>query len=250
MREKKIRSVAVIKNLFVFALLGAGLAHAQAPAAAPPVAPAPAPAAAVAAPVASTPTPTKVGVIQIQAALAATKEGQKAAAELETKMAPRKKELEAKQNEIKDLQEKLQRGGNTLSDGAKEDLTRNIDAKTKSYNREIEDAQAELQEEQQKVVNALGQKMMAVIDKFAQQNSFAVILDVSNQNTPVLYASNAVDITKDIIDLYDKTVFTPAPAARAPATRPAPAAAAPKPAPAPAAPKPAAAPPAAAPPKQ
>jgi outer membrane protein len=245
MRENKTRSVAVIKNLFVFAVLGAGIAglalaqaNVQAPAAAPPVAPAPA--AAQAAPVAS--TPTKVGVIQIQAALAATKEGQKAAAELETKMAPRKKELEAKQNEIKDLQERLQRGGNTLSDSAKEDLTRNIDTKTKSYNREIEDAQAELQEEQQKVVNALGQKMMAVIDKYAQQNSFAVILDVSNQNTPVLYASNAVDITKEIIDLYDKTVFTPAPA-RAPAPRPA-SSAAPRPAPAP---KPAAAPPAAAP---
>jgi outer membrane protein len=259
MRESKFRSVAVIKNLFVFAVMGAGmagLAHSQAnvqapapaPAAAAPVAPAPA--AAVAAPVESTPTPTKVGVIQIQAALAATKEGQKAAAELETKMAPRKKELEAKQNEIKDLQERLQRGGNTLSDSAKEDLTRNIDTKTKSYNREIEDAQAELQEEQQKVVNALGQKMMAVIDKYAQQNSFAVILDVSNQNTPVLYASNAVDITKDIIDIYDKTVFTPTPAARAPAAAPRPApAAAPRPA-APAAPKPAAAPPAAVPPKQ
>jgi outer membrane protein len=243
----------VIKNLIVLAVLGAGMAglaaaqaaaqgNVQAPA---PVAPAPA--AAVAAPVASTPTPTKVGVIQIQAALAATKEGQKAAAELESKMAPRKKELEAKQNEIKDLQERLQRGGNTLSDSAKEDLTRNIDTKTKSYNREIEDAQAELQEEQQKVVNALGQKMMAVIDKYAQQNSFAVVLDVSNQNTPVLYASNSVDITKDIIDIYDKTVFTAAPAARAPAPAPRPApAAAPRPAPA-AAPKPAAAPPAAAP---
>jgi outer membrane protein len=219
-----IRSFAVMKKLFVLAVLGTGTAvisSAQAPAAAAPAATA----------------PTKIGVIQIQAALAATKEGQKAAADLETKMSPRKKELDGKQAEIKDLQERLQRGGNTLSDSAKEDLTRNIDTKTKSYNREIEDAQAELQEEQQKVVNALGQKMMAVIDKYAQQNGFAVILDVSNQNTPVLYASNAVDITKDIIDLYDKTVFTAAPAAptrtAAPASRPAaapPATAAPKPA--------------------
>lgn len=212
------------KKLFVFALMGAGIAglagsQAQAQAQAP---------------VAATPTPVKIGVIQIQAALASTKEGQKAAAELETKLAPRKKELEGKQAEIKDLQERLQRGGNTLSDSAKEDLTRSIDAKTKSYNREIEDAQAEVQEEQQKVVNALGQKMMAVVDKYAQQNGFAVILDVSNQNTPVLYASTAVDITKDIIDLYDKTVFTAAPARSA-----APAAAAPKPAAA-AAPRPAA----------
>ena len=209
------------KNLFAMTVLGAGMALAQAPAAAP---------AAVSAP------PTKVAVIQIQAALAATKEGQKAAADLEVKLAPRKKELDGKQAEIKDLQERLQRGGNTLSDSAKEDLTRNIDSKTKSYNRELEDAQAELEQEQQKVVGSLGQKMMAVIDKYAQQNGFAIVLDVSSQNTPVLYASNTVDITKEVIDLYDKTVFTATPAAApaaarpaaSPAVRPAPATAAPK----------------------
>jgi outer membrane protein len=222
----------VTKNLIAMTVLGAGMALAQAPAAAP--APVSAPA-------------TKVAVIQIQAALAATKEGQKAAADLEVKLSPRKKELDGKQAEIKELQERLQRGGNTLSDSAKEDLTRNIDAKTKTYNRQLEDAQAELEQEQQKVVGTLGQKMMAVIDKYAQQNGFAIVLDVSSQNTPVLYASNTVDITKDVIDLYDKTVFTPTPAAAAPKpTAPKPAATSP----ASQAPKPAAAPPAAAPAKK
>jgi len=215
----------VIKNLFAMTVLGAGMAimaMAQAP---------------VAAPAAASAAPTKVGVIQIQAALAATKEGQKAAAELETKLGPRKKELESRQSEIKDLQDRLQRGGNTLSDSAKEDLTRNIDTKTKSYNRQLEDAQAELEAEQQKLVNVLGQKMMAIIDKYAQQNGFAIVLDVSNQNTPVLYASNTVDITKEVIDLYDKTSFTPT-SSGTPA-RSAPPAARPAPAPAPsAAPKP------------
>ena len=229
------------KNLFAMIALGAGMAGIAMAQAAPPAAPA------AAAP-ATMSAPTKVGVIQIQAALAATKEGQKAAAELETKLAPRKKELEGKQSEIKDLQDRLAKGGNTLSDSAKEDLTRNIDTKTKSYNRQLEDAQAELEQEQQKLVNVLGQKMMAVIDKFAQQNGFAIVLDVSNQNTPVLYASNTVDITKEVIDLYDKTVFTATPAAARPA---APAASKPAaPAPATAAPKPAAAPPAAAPAKK
>jgi outer membrane protein len=199
----------VTKNLIAMTVLAAGMALAQAPAAAP---------AAVSAP------PTKVAVIQIQAALAATKEGQKAAADLEVKLSPRKKDLDGKQAEIKELQERLQRGGNTLSDSAKEDLTRNIDTKTKSYNRELEDAQAELEQEQQKVVGALGQKMMAVIDKYAQQNGFAIVLDVSSQNTPVLYASNTVDITKDVIDLYDKTVFTGTPATAPASVRPAPAA--------------------------
>src|SRR5262249_48220526 len=82
---------------------------------------------------------------------------------------------------------------------------RNIDSKTKIYNRDMQDAQDEAQQEQGKLLDELGQKMMQVIDKYAQQNGYAVIIDVSNPQTPVLYASNTVDITKDIIELYDKT---------------------------------------------
>jgi outer membrane protein len=162
----------------------AGMAGAQAPAAAT--------------------APNKVGVIQIQAAIVSTKDGQAASAELEAKMAPKRKDLEKQQADIKDLQDKLQRGGNTMSQSAKDDIQRQIDAKTKTFNREVEDAQAEAEAEQQKLVNDLGGKIMQVIDKFAQANGFSVILDVSNPNTPVLYASNTVDITKEIIDLYDK----------------------------------------------
>ena len=76
----------------------------------------------------------------------------------------------------------------------------------------MEDAQAEYDQEQRKVLDGLGQKMMQVIDKYAATNGYSVILDVSNPQTPVLYASNAVDITKDIIELYDKAAAS-APAA-------------------------------------
>src|SRR5437660_1344937 len=72
----------------------------------------------------------KVGVIQIQAALVSTKDGQAAAADLEQRLSPRRKELEKQQADIKDLQDKLARGGNTMAQTAKDDLTRNIDRKT------------------------------------------------------------------------------------------------------------------------
>ena len=169
---------------------------------------------------------TKVGVVNIQAALIATKDGTKAASELEGKRAPKQKDLERKQAEIRGLQESLNKGGNAMSEQAKAELVRNIDVRTKSFNRELEDSQAEWDGEQQKILQELGQKMMAVIDKYAKDNAYAVILDVSNPQTPVLYASNTIDITKDIVDLYDKnagTMATPA-AAQAPATRLAPAA--------------------------
>jgi len=176
-------------------------------------------------------TPTKVDVIQIQTALVSTKDGQKAVQELESRMAPKQREMERKRTELQELQDKLNKGGNAMAQAAKDDLARTIDQKTKGYNRDMEDARAELDQEQRKLLEDLSGKMQVVIDKYALANGYAVILDVSNQNGNVLYVASGVDITKDIIDLYDKT--NPAgPSSATPTTKPA--APAPKP-PAPAA---------------
>ena len=145
----------------------------------------------------------KIGVIHIQGAIGSTKDGQKAAAELETKAGPKRKELEGKQNEINSLKDQLQKGANTLSEAAKNDLYRSIDQKTKALNRDMQDAQDEFQQEQDKVLQGLEQKIMAVINKYALDKGFTIILDVSNP-LPVLWASNTIDITKDIIEQYDK----------------------------------------------
>ena len=167
--------------------------------------------------------PTKVGVINIQSALISTKDGQKAAQELETRRSPKAKEFEKRQADIRQLQDSLNRGGNAMAETAKNELVRTIDAKTKAFNRDLEDAQAEWDQDQQKALQVLGQKMMVVIDKYAKDNGFSLILDVSNPNTPVLYASNAIDVTKEIVELYDKnapasTTMAPgAPGAASPA---------------------------------
>jgi len=179
----------------------------------------------------------KFAVINIQGAIISTKDGQKAAAELNQKTAPKKKELEQKQNEINSMQDQLNKGSNTLSDSAKNDLYKNIESKKKSLQREVEDAQADLEADQQKLLQQLGQKILAVIEKYSRDNGITMVVDVSSPQTPVLYASPSIDITKEIIELYDKNA--PGTSAPAPTSSPAPA---PKP-PASAAPKPAPKPP-------
>jgi outer membrane protein len=183
---------------------------------------------------------TKVGIINFQQAIVATKDGQKAADDLKVKFEPKKKELDDLQQQIAGLQAKIRSGSNTLSEESKQKIARDIDDKTKQFNRKTEDAQAELEQEQQKIINELGSKMYVLISKYAQEHGYSLILDVSNQQTPVLFAANNLDITRDIIDLYDKNnagaAASPAPAAKPPAAAPAPAVKKPAPA-APAPPK-------------
>jgi len=184
--------------------------------------------------------PGKVGVIAIQQAIVSTKDGQKAAADLDAKTAPKKKAIEEKQNNITSLQDQLNKGQNTLSEATKAELYKNIESKKKSLQRDIEDAQAELDQDQQKVLQGLGAKIMAVIEKYARDHGFTMVVDVSSPQSPILYASPSIDITKEIIELYDQS--SAAMGASAPAKPGAPAPAAAPKAPAPATPKPPATP--------
>jgi outer membrane protein len=68
------------------------------------------------------------------------------------------------------------------------------------------------------------------MQSYAEQQGLTLILDVSQQQTPVLYAANGSDITKAVIDAYNLKSGVPAPPAptAAPGGQTAPKPAAPK----------------------
>jgi outer membrane protein len=156
--------------------------------------------------------PNKVGVISIQGAIVGTKDGQKASQELDAKFVPKNKEFQNRQSELTQLQDQLSKGGTVMAEDKRSQLARDVDEKKKRLERDMQDAEEDLRTEQQKVLSSLGQRMMAVIEKYAKDNNFSLILDVSNQNTPVLYASSGIDITQDIVSLYDKNTVSGGPA--------------------------------------
>jgi outer membrane protein len=164
--------------------------------------------------------PAKVAIIHVQNAILSTKDGQKAATELQSRFAPKKAEIDKKQSDIAALQDQLRKGSATMSEDAKAKLMRDIDVNNKSLQRDTEDAQAELDSEQGKLMQELGNKVMAVIEKYATANGYALVLDVSNPQTPVLWASQAIDITTEIVKLYDQA--NPGTAVAKPATLPKP----------------------------
>jgi len=156
---------------------------------------------------------TKVAVISVQGAIIGTKDGQKAAQELEAKFAPKRKELSDRQAEIAALNDQLRKGSNTMAQDKQAQMERDAEDKNKRLQRDTQDANDEWNTEQQRLLQSLGQRMIAVIEKYAKDNGYSIVIDVSNPNTPVLYASSAIDITQDIISLYDKTSTNGGPAA-------------------------------------
>ena len=210
------------KFVVLTAAFAAVLAHAQTQPAPATEAPAQAPAPA-AAPKPAAGGQRRVATINVQQALLATRDGQKAAQDLQTRYNPRKQALEKRQSDLQSMQSQARAGAATMSQAAKDKLARDIDAGTRSLKNETEDFDAEVREEEGKIMNELGQKLMAVVQQYTQQNSIALVLDVSNQQSPVLWADASVDITQAIVRMYDEAH----PVGAAPAAAPAPAPAAP-----------------------
>jgi outer membrane protein len=177
---------------------------------------------------ATTPAVPKVGIVGIQVAIANTNEGKKELDALQQRFAPKQAELKNLNDEVEGLKKQLQAQGDKLSDEERGNRVRTIEAKQKVLQRSLEDAQAEFQQAEQEVVNRLGTKMLKVMEDYAQKNGYTVIMDVSNPQTPVLYADERTNITKQLVDAYN--VANPSAAPAAPAPKPATGAPAPKPA--------------------
>ena len=159
----------------------------------------------------------------MQQALAETADGKKAVADLRAKFGPKDQDFQRRSQELQATQEKLRKTQNTISEEAKAKLESDIASMTRNLQRDSDDTKADMEAEEQKMVQELGGKIMQVINKYAADNQYAMVFDVSGQPNNIMFASAAVDITRDIIAMYDKAAPGTPPAAPPTASKPAPA---------------------------
>jgi len=168
---------------------------------------------------------SKIGVINVQVAITSTAEGKQAAAELQSQFAPRQSELDKMRKQIDERQTRLRTGQTTLSDEEQARLAREGDQMTRAYQRKQQESQDDFNGAQQELVTRIGSKMVGILDKYSKENGYAIVLDTSSQQTTVIYAANQIDVTQEIIRLYDQSypvktgaATTPKPVAPRPTT--------------------------------
>jgi outer membrane protein len=171
---------------------------------------------------ASASEPAKIAVIAFQAAVGQTNEGQRNFADIQKKYEPKRQQLKALSDEIDSLTKQLQTQGDSLSDAARASRAKTIDDKKKQLDRSGEDAKNDYQGEIQELYNSLASKVFDVLAGYAQQQRITLVLDIGQQQTPVLFANPAIDITKPVIEAYNLKSGVPAPAGQPAASTPKP----------------------------
>ncbi len=186
---------------------------------------------------------TRVGAINVEGAVFGNNEGRRDIEALQKKFEPKNSELKGQSEELDGLKKQMTTQEGKLNDDALATLKKQIESKQKLFDRAMQDAQEDFGNQQQEIFARILQKVAPVIVKYSQDNGFGMIIDTSKQwpQGPVLMAGESLDITRQIVELYNTQSGVAAPtagSAKPGASKPAVGGAKPA-APKPAAPKPA-----------
>jgi outer membrane protein len=145
----------------------------------------------------------KVGTLSVLRAIGECTEGKAAMADFQKQVDAKQEELQRKNAEIQGLQKQLQDQQRTLNDESRAALSKTIESKNTELQRATEDARKEFTDKQNEIFNRIGSKLMPVLQQYAKENSFAVIVDSSSQSSQLVYADPAIDVTDDLIKRFD-----------------------------------------------
>jgi Skp family chaperone for outer membrane proteins len=167
--------------------------------------------------------PAKIALIAFQQAVIATNEGQRALADVRKKYEPKQSQLESLNTEIDTLKKQLQAAPATQTDAERAARMKTLDTKQKQLDRDTEDARTAYQADLQDAYGKVSQKVYQVLLTYVQTNGYTLLLDVSSEQTPVMWAAKnpSADITEAVVNAYNVSSGIAPPPPEAPAAAPA-----------------------------
>jgi outer membrane protein len=175
-------------------------------------------------------TTTKIGVLEVQRVVAESAVGKASLARVQKIQSQKQEDLTKRQNELKDLEKKIQDQNKSLSEEALDKLQKDYQAKALEFKRAQDDAQRELEELQRRELSELEKKVMPVIDAVAKEHGYNLVFNKFQSG--LLFADATTDLTDAVITKFNSQIAVapkadekaPKADAKAPPAKPAPAA--------------------------
>lgn len=146
---------------------------------------------------------SKFGYVDLQKAIQSTALGKKAKTELEGEFNKRKKEIEAKQADIKKMGEDLEKKKAVLSEDSLHKKQSEIQEEMLKYQEMVGKNQMEIQKKQQDLTAPILEKMRLTLDKMAKTEGYSMIFEKNEQS--VLWVKAEFDLTEKLVQEFEKT---------------------------------------------
>ena len=167
------------------------------------------------APTGVAPGALKIGVINIERLVQESALGKEAFNRVKKLNDVKKDEADKLQKELRDMEQKLADQGSAMADDKRDQLQKSYQEKAIAFKRFQDDANRELETAQKKELGELERRVFPVINQVGKEKGFTLIFNKFQSG--LVYADDAVDLTDDVLKVFNTTVAMPAPAASKPA---------------------------------
>jgi len=144
---------------------------------------------------------TKIGVVNAQEVLEKSTEGKRVIAQLEDKNKKNQNDIAKLDDEIRNLQTKLNTQRLTLTQEAMMNLNSDIERKQTQRKRFAEDSNREMNELSARLFQKIQNELIPIIQQIGKDMNLDVIFDLSQSGT--LYFNPTIDLTEEVIKRYD-----------------------------------------------
>jgi len=141
----------------------------------------------------------KIGFVDLQKLVAKSKKAQQQQGKLSKWVEEKQKGLESKRKELQDLQERLQKQGPMLKEETRNALIKELGLKEMEYKMSEKEAQSQLQSEQRELDEIFKKDLSKIVSEVRVQKKLSLVL-----NSLALFAADdTMDVTDEVIKLYD-----------------------------------------------
>ncbi|MCC6202867.1 MAG: OmpH family outer membrane protein [Gammaproteobacteria bacterium] len=142
----------------------------------------------------------KIGFVNSARLLQGSPQAEAATQALEREFAPRRRELETKQNEIKTMEDRLNKDGAVMSESERVKLERNLVEQQRELKRRAEEFQEDVNFRRNDELGKIQRQFMEAIQVIAKEQKYDLIVSEG-----VIYASEQMDITGAVLEQLKKT---------------------------------------------
>lgn len=144
---------------------------------------------------------SKIAVVDVQKAIQSIPDGKRAKNKLESDAKKKQKDLDKQQNALKKMKDDLERQAQLLQESVRRQKARDYQNKLMALQEAYMQHQKELKEKEAKLLKPIFDKLTKTIGTIAKERKFDLVVE---KNAGVLYSSDALDITDDVIKRYGK----------------------------------------------
>lgn len=144
----------------------------------------------------------KIVCIDTQSILSESDMGKETYKQLNSMKDQHEAKVNMMQYKLNRLRESIQVKSATISPAAKDDLEAQYERELMELNRYTQDTKDEMREAEAKLLNPWSKELDDIIKSYAEKNGIDLVLDKAKQ--VIVYSSTKMDITNQIMDLFNK----------------------------------------------